>query len=201
MLKVSRMLQKYNEIELVELLQRGLIYEHNGYLLPAVVGEAAAPIWRLSGGASNTDPNASLGGVMSTSTTAGATLFDNVSGDESAAGDTEYRGVYVLNNGDVDLQSAFVWIQVNTPDADTNIQIALAGAGANATMATIANENTAPADGASFSSPSTKGSGLSVGTLTAGQRYGIWIKRVVTAGAAAYNNDTFTLRVEGDTAA
>ena len=57
---------------------------------------------RLSGGSGNSDPNAALGGVMSTSTavTDNTThnLFDVVSGTESAAGDIEYRGVYVLNN-------------------------------------------------------------------------------------------------------
>ena len=55
---------------------------------------------RLSGGSGNSDPNAALGGVMSTSTavTDNTThnLFDVVSGTESAAGDIEYRGVYVL---------------------------------------------------------------------------------------------------------
>lgn len=161
---------------------------------------AAVPIWRLSGGASNSNPANSLGGVMSNTTAAGASLFDNITGDESASGESEYRGVYVLNNGDVDLQNAFVWIQTNTPSPDTTIAIALAGEGANATMETVANENTAPV-GETFSSPSSKGTGLSIGTLASGQRYGIWVRRTVTAGAAAYNNDTFTLRVEGDTAA
>jgi hypothetical protein len=181
------------------LLKQGLVIEQDGYLIPTVSGEAAAPIWRLSGGGSNSDPNASLGGVMSTIAVAPVNLFDNVSGDETAAGDIEYRGVYVLNNGNVDLQNAFVWVQTNTPDPDTDITMALAGAGPNATMATIANENTAPTDGATFSAPSSRATGLSIGTLATGQRYGVWIKRVVDSGAAAYNNDAFALRVEGDT--
>lgn len=162
---------------------------------------AAVPIWRLSGGAANSDPNASLGGVLSTTTLAGSNLFDNVTGDESAAGDVEYRGVYVVNNGSVDLQSAVVWIQTNTPDADTTVDIGLATQGPNATMSTIANENTAPSPAVTWSAPSTKGAGLSLGTLTPGQRYGVWVRRTVNAGAAPYNGDTFTLRVEGDTAA
>jgi hypothetical protein len=57
---------------------------------------------RLSGGSSNSSVNASLGGVMSTTTavTDNTThnLFDQVDGTESAAGDVEYRGVYLLNN-------------------------------------------------------------------------------------------------------
>jgi len=200
-MKTSRSLWGFSDRELAKMVVQGLVYEQDGWLLPSVSGEAAVPIWRISGGAANTDPNLALGGVMSTSTVAGSNLFDNVTGDESAAGDIEYRGVYVLNNGNVDLQSAFVWVQVNTPDPDTTVAMGLAGAGLNATMATIANENTAPADGAAFTSPSTKATGLSIGTLAAGQRYGVWIRRTVNAGAAAFNNDTFTLRVEGDTAA
>ena len=200
MLKPAPSLRQYSQRELARLLLRGLVYEADGYLLPSISGEAAVPIWRLSGGAANTDPLASLGGVMSTSTTVGTNIFDNVTGDEATAGDVEYRGVYVLNNGTVDLQSAKVWVQANTPDADTDIAMALSAEGFNATMATIANENTTPAT-VTFTSPSTKATGLSIGTLAVGQRYGVWIRRTVTAAAAAYNNDTFTLRAEGDTAA
>ncbi len=200
MLRIAQSLRQYTERELAQLLLRGLVYEQDGYLLPAISGEAAAPIWRLSGGSGNTDPNASLGGVMSTTTAAAATLFDDVTGDESAAGDIEYRGVYVLNNGDVTLQSAVVWVQTNTPDTDTTMALALADEGLNVTMETIANENTAPV-GPTFSSPSSKGTGLALGNIPAGQRYGIWVRRTVNAGAAAFNNDTATFRVEGDTGA
>jgi hypothetical protein len=41
---------------------------------------------------------------------------------------------------------------------------------------------------------------LDVGNLAAGQRYAVWIRRVVDAGTAAVA-DSFTLRVKGDTAA
>ena len=51
--------------------------------------------YRLSGGASNSDQNASLGGVKS-SNEASASLFDNVSSAEAVSGDTEYRCFYVL---------------------------------------------------------------------------------------------------------
>ena len=160
---------------------------------------------RLAGGSSNTDPNASLGGVMSTSTTVvdntTHNLFDQVDGTESNAGDTEYRSVYLLNNhGSLTAQNTKVYISSNTPSADTDISIGLAAEGANATMATIANENTAPAT-VTFSQPTTYAGGLSMGNLTAGQRYGLWIKRVVNAGAAAVNDDAVTIKYDCDTAA
>ena len=154
--------------------------------------------YRLSGGASNTDPAASIGGAMSTTTDAGSGIFDNVGSAESAAGDIEYRMVYVLNNhGTLSLTGAKVWIQANTPSADTTVDIGLAAAGFNATETAVANENTAPA-GVTFAAAANEGAALSLGDMTAGGRYGVWIRRTVTAGAAAAA-DTFTLRVKGDT--
>jgi len=158
----------------------------------------------LSGGAANSDPNASLGGAKSSTQVTAATLhnlFDRVTGDEGDAGDIEYRCIYVQNShGSLTLQSAVLWIQTNTPSGDTTVAIALGGEGNGGTAETIANENTAPS-GESFSSPSSKGTGLSLGDLDAGEFYPIWIRRTVTAGAAAYDSDSVLLRVEGDTAA
>jgi hypothetical protein len=159
----------------------------------------AVPAWYLSGGSSNTAPINSLGGAIST-TPAPVNLFDDVTSTESSAGDIEYRGVYVKNDGNVNLTNTFVWIQVNTPDVDTSIAIALASEGLNQVMQLVANENTSPV-GPLFSAPASKGTGLPLGTIAAGQNYGIWVRRTVNTGAAAYNADTFTLRVEGDTGA
>lgn len=160
--------------------------------------------YRLSGGAANSDVNASLGGAKSSVEVTSASLhnlFDQVSGDESAAGDIEYRCIYVHNgHGSLSLQNAVLWIDTNTPSTDTTVAIALGGEGLNGTAETVANENTAPS-GESFTSPSTKGTGLSLTTIPAGQHYPIWIRRTVTAGAAAFNTDSVIIKVEGDTAA
>lgn len=157
----------------------------------------------LAGGASNSDPNASLGGAISSTEITTATvnnLFDRVTGAESSAGDTEYRSFYVKNtHGILTLQSAVIWIVSNTPSTDTTIDIGLAAEGANATLATIGNESTAPTS-VSFSAPSSAGTGLSLGDLAAGQRYGIWVRRTVNASASAYADDNVVLRVQGDTA-
>ena len=153
--------------------------------------------YRLSGGASNNDPAASLGGAMSSVEAVGSTLFDTVGSAEAAAGDTEYRCIYVLNNGATEATGCVIWIQANTPSADTTIAIALGGEGENGTAETVANENTAPS-GESFSSPASEGAGLSLGNLANGDRYPVWIRRAVTAGAAGVASDTFTLRVKYD---
>ena len=157
-------------------------------------------VYRLSGGASNSDPAASLGGAKS-STAAGTNIFDNVSSSEASAGDVEHRCIYVHNaHGSLTLQGARVWIQSNTPSTDTTVAIALAGEGVNGTAETVGNESTAPS-GESFTTPTDYAGGLVIGDIPSGQHQGIWIRRTVSASAAAYNNDGFTLRVQGDTAA
>lgn len=157
--------------------------------------------WYLSGGSGNTDPNASLGGARST-TLAPSSLFDTVTGDESAAGDTEYRCVYFRNeDADADgLINPILWILSNTPSADTTVAVGLDPAGKGGTATTIANENTAPA-GVSFSSPATKGAGLALPSTPYAQDefIAVWIRRTVDAGAASAASDPATLRVEGDT--
>lgn len=152
--------------------------------------------YRLSGGSSNTDPAASLGGVKSS--TDASNYFDDVSSAEASAGDTEYRCVYVHNNhGSLTLIGAKVWIQANTPSGDTDVSIGLGTSAVNGTEQTVADESTAPS-GVSFSQPTTFAGGLSIGDIPAGQHKAVWVRRVVNSGAAAYA-DSFTLRVQGDT--
>lgn len=157
-------------------------------------------LYRLSGGSGNTDQNASLGGIKSTTTVASSAIFDDVSSAESLAGDTEYRCVYVHNNhGSLTMQDTKIWIEANTPSATTDIAIALGGEGLNGTAETVANENTAPS-GETFSSPANEGAALSMGNIPFGQHYPVWIRRTVNAGTAAAA-DSFTLRVKCDTVA
>lgn len=163
---------------------------------------------RLSGGASNTSPILALGGAMSTVSggivTPGAAnnVWDDVNAAEAAAGDIEYRCLYVHNNhGSLTLQTSVLWIDSLTSSSDTEFDIGLdpAAIGSTATC-TSANENTAPTGGTvTFSRPTTKGAGLAIGDIPAGSKKAFWIKRTVTAGAAAAN-DTGSVRVEGDTA-
>lgn len=156
--------------------------------------------YRLSGGAANADPAASLGGAKS-SVDMGTDLFDDVGSSESSAGDTEYRCVYIHNaHGTLTMESAKIWIQTNTPSADTAVSVGLGTSAINGTEQTVANENTAPS-GVSFSAPSTEGASLALGNIPSGQHKAVWVRRVVNAGAAAYTNDTFTLRTKCDTAA
>lgn len=156
--------------------------------------------YRLSGGSSNADANASLGGAMS-STAAPAGMFDTVNSTEAAAGDVEYRCYYVLNDhATLTLQAAKHWITANTPGGDTDIEIGLGTtAVGTGNEQTVANESTAPT-GVTFSAAGSEGAALSIGDIPPGHHKAIWAKRNVNAAAAAAN-ETFNYRTKGDTAA
>lgn len=154
----------------------------------------------LSGGASNTDPNASIGGAIST-TQVGSNLFDDIGTAEAAAGDTEYRAYFVKNTNATDTAYACkIWIASNTIATATSMQIAVCDEGVANTIETVGNESTAPT-GPTFDDAEDEANALTIGTLTAGQAFGIWVKRVVTTTSTAFPNDTATLRVKANTAA
>ena len=124
--------------------------------------------------------------------------WDDVTAPEALSGDTEYRGGYLTNtHASLQLQSSVLWIDSLTASPDTEFDIGLGGA-VDATLATIANESTAPAS-VTFTRPTSKGAGLSVGNVNAGSTQGYWIRRTVGATAAAAS-DTGSIRWEGDTA-
>lgn len=157
----------------------------------------------LSGGADNDDPDAALGGVISTTEVVDDTLnnlFDNVSGAEHAAGDINYRCIYVKNNSAVTAYSAKIYIDTNTPAEDDVIQIGKDLAGLNATADTIADEDTAPDPAVTFSLANGYANAIDLGDIPAGQVYAVWIKRIVSAGATAQANDSAILAVSVDTA-
>lgn len=154
----------------------------------------------LSGGGSNTDPDASLGGAISSSQV-GSNLFDDIGTAEAAAGESEYRAYFVKNTNATDTAFATkVWIASNTSASSTALQIALADEGVAATIETVANEGTAPT-GPTFDDAEDEANALTIGDLAPGEAHGIWVKRTVSATTVAFANDTATLRVKANTAA
>lgn len=157
-------------------------------------------VLRLSGGASNAVPAASLGGAKS-SVVAGANIFDGVTGTEAAAGDIEYRCAYAHNaHATLSLDNAVAWLTANTPSASTDIALGLGSSALNGTEQAVGDEQAAPA-GVTFSAAASKAAGIALGSIPAGQSRAIWYRRTINAGAAAVASDTYTVRVEGDTAA
>jgi hypothetical protein len=159
--------------------------------------------------AAQPNPNASLGKYISTTQIVDNTLnnlFDDITGDENAAGTVDYRCIFIHNaHATLTLLAPVVWLSAevaggaNTAIAVDNIAASAVGATA-AQAAVIANETTAPTGVGAFSSPTTKGTGLVLGDLPPGQCRAIWVRRTAT-NSAAVNNDGATIRVEGDTIA
>jgi hypothetical protein len=79
--------------------------------------------------------------------------------------------------------------------ADTTA--ASAKGGASAQLVTIASSTTAPA-GVSFTSPTTLGTGVSLGNIPVANVKGLWVRRSA-ANTAALSNDGVTIAVGGDT--
>lgn len=179
--------------------------------MPIVSGDIKFSFSIKTGSAGNTTASAaatSLGKYFSTTEITDATLhnlFDAVTGDENAASDDEYRGIFVENaHATLDLQTPVAWLSAEVAGgADATISIdttaqSLVGA-SPAQGKEIADESTAPAT-QTFTGPTSKGTGLSVGsTLDALSCKQIWVKRLAT-NSAAKDSDGVTIRVEGDTA-
>ena len=159
--------------------------------------------YRLSGGGSNSDPNASLGGAKSSTEVTDNVdnnLFDDVSGAEHTAGDVEYRCIYVHNgHGSLTLLSAVVWIQSDTSGADSDISIGVGSAAVNGSEQSIANESAAPADVSFSDAAVSRATGLALGDIPAGQHKAVWIRRTISAGSTPQAADTCSVQAGGDT--
>jgi len=114
-----------------------------------------------------------------------ANLFDDVTKEQALAGLTEYRCVYLKNGSASSVSGATVWISDNTSGLDS-IEIGLDPAGvgdgsSTGVATTIANEEAVPG-GVTFSTPSSEGVALAIGSIPAGEAQAVWVKRIVPAG-------------------
>jgi len=157
----------------------------------------------LSGGAANSDVDASLGGVVSSVEIVDNTvnnLFALAGAAESEAGSTKYRGFFVKNNhGTLTATSPKIYISSNTPSATTAVTVALADE-TGSPMDTVADEDTAPNPAVTFVTAVDFANGLSLGDLAPGEVKGVWVKWVIDAATVA-TDDVMTFTVKGETAA
>ena len=157
----------------------------------------------LSGGATNTDPNDSLGGERSDTALVDNTLhnlFARVSATEAESGSTKYRGIYVRNeHGSLTLQDAIAFVSAQTTSTDTHFELGVANEITGVEMATIANEDTAPTISGQWVSAIGEANGSDMDSLGSDVARGLWVKRVVDPGANAFGNDTGKFGVRGET--
>ena len=163
------------------------------------------------------DNTLSLGGTISNSTIpsgAANNVFDDVTGDESETGDTEYRAIAVKNTSSgYDMLNTKVYISGYDRAATKADIIYFAlekSSGSPASIQHIANESTAPDENkfvtkigntVSWTEEGSPSSTLEFGTVNPGEWFGIWLKRVVPSGASAYNNRSCTIVVQCETTA
>lgn len=150
------------------------------------VGPVAAPPLdfsvQLSGGVSNSDPAASLGGAMSGFDVNGSVLFASVPAADAEEGLTDYRCVY-LNNNDVQDATVVAWL-VDDEEEFPGREFFSIGPAAEAsgdTVEAIPNATTAP-DDVAFGTGTTAETGEDLGTVGQGDGKGVWICRDIPPG-------------------
>ena len=161
--------------------------------------------------AAQTDPDASLGNYRASSeitTGIDNNVFDDVSGAEAGAGDTEYRGIGFHNDhGSLPLTACVTWIEVDTGNVDDDISFKLEAPSVDevtGAVQTIGDESTEPTGG-TWSDATSKVTGedcpLTSAEVGVDEWFCIWLRRVIAVSTDAKAAETVTMRTEGDTAA
>ncbi len=145
----------------------------------------------LSGGASNTDPDASLGGIISSTQMVDATvenLFDNVKRKEILVGKNEFRAFYIKNSSStLPIHGAVIYVDQDPLQTTVTFGLDPAGSGNGSTtgvMQTIPTEDTIPT-GVTFEDINEYKLKLPLPTLKPLESVGIWMKRVAVGSGAA----------------
>lgn len=170
-------------------------------------------VWRFTttaGAAGDTTANSTVSTFLgkyasSTAWAGGGTndLFPDITGAQNAASQIDYAGLAILNNNTANSAVNSVAYISSEVAGGASVAIAIdstaasAKGGAGAQLLTIANSTTAPA-AISFSSPTTAGTGLSLGTIAVAFVKGLWVRRSA-ANTAALSADGVTLAVQVDT--
>lgn len=130
-------------------------------------------------------------------------LFDDATSNENTTSSVDYACFFVHNaNSTLTLIAAIAWISSEVAGGanvaigiDTTASSVISSSSVQAV--TIATKLTAPS-GVTFTSPTTKSVGISVGDIPAGYCKAIWVRRTQT-NTVAINNDGCTIKIEGDT--
>lgn len=164
-----------------------------------------------AGNANASSAAASLGKYISTTPWAGGSandLFDDLSGAENAASVVEYRCIFIYNSNTANaLQNAVVYISAEVSGganialaADSTAASVLAASAAQA-LGAAGNTETAPGTGVAaltYSSPTTAGTGVALGSIPAGSVKAFWVRRTAT-NSSALSGDGVSITISGDT--
>lgn len=155
----------------------------------------------LTGGSSNTNPNLSLGGNVSSTEVVSNQLhklFRRIDEGEASSGVTLYRCVAIKNKDpSLEMRNVAFYMVVDSKAADSLVLYSKAQAGKNVVETPVADEFTTPTGGnINFIAALNRSGGLSLGNLDAGDFINVWIKYIVQPGALPFPNDEWKMRVE-----
>jgi len=183
--------------------------------------QADSITWNYTGAGSETENTLSLGGTVSSNTITNNRVFDDVTGDESKTGDTEYRAIGIVNTDpNYNWQNVRLWCSGYYKAATKPDTIYFGTEQPSGTIGsppgeiqTIPVEGSAPTGITWFSEEEatikTAGATLSgntfnngdIGTIGTNDWAGIWLRRDVPENADAFANRSCTLTAEGETTA
>ncbi len=147
-------------------------------------------------------PAGSLGRYISTTEitdNVAHNLFDQITGEENAASEAEYRCIAVHDAGASTAQNVKVYLASEVAGG-ANIAIGVDPTAASAIGSAaaqgleVADENTAPV-GVAFSSPVNVAGAVAMGDIPAGQCRFLWVRRTAT-NSAGMTGDQVVLRIQ-----
>jgi hypothetical protein len=155
----------------------------------------------LTGGSSNTDPNLSIGGnVSSTEITSDNlnNLFRRITESEAGSGITIYRCVALKNkNATQNMINAVFYMVFDTTSVDDLALYSKAQAAKNVVETAVTNEFTAPTgSNISFIAALRRSSGLVLGNLAPTEYINVWMRVSVNPGAKQFTENKFKMRLE-----
>jgi len=154
---------------------------------------------RLSGGANNSNPFASLGGIKSTTQMKDDmldALFDPININQRITGHIDYYCVYVHNNnGTSQMSNTKIWFTV----VPTYISMGLGTSPINGVEQSI-NPDTNPPAGINFTQPISELNSLSIGIIPATQHKAVWFRRIIPANISPSAAILVRFKMEGDNA-
>lgn len=155
----------------------------------------------LTGGTSNTDPNLSLGGNVSSTEVVSNNLhavFRRITDTEASSGVTLYRCLAIKNKSATDTMKNIVFYMVKDTDSPDDLALySNAQAGKNTTETPIPNETTAPTGSSIlFKATLNRSGGISLPDLAPTEYVCIWLRISVNPGAVQFPDNRFTVRCE-----
>lgn len=156
-------------------------------------GEAGLRVFRESG---LPYPNNRTCTITAVTMLHGALSHGPVSDLERQAGVTTYRAIMLYAQGDYEVINVNLWCPA-VAGAQATYSLALEEPDSAGEIQTIANQWTEPS-GVSWSTPTSEGTALELGTIDAGFYYGLWIRRVFPSSGTVSAKEDFQLHIRYD---